>query len=92
MHGLNKGFESISAFLTFHITWRLHRPLPAVKIKDRVAIITERFNLQKTKDMEFRKDNYSKALNRFSVFVKMNNSLKFYSIAFASISRYLLFC
>jgi len=70
MHGINKGFESISACLTFHRTCRLHWPLSAVKIKDRVAIITVRFNLQKTKDLEFRKENYSKAFNRFSVFVK----------------------
>jgi hypothetical protein len=81
MQGIYKGFESISACLTFHRTWPLHRPLPAVKSKERVAIITEGFKLQKKKDLEFRKDNYSKALNRFSVFVKSYNSSKLYSNA-----------
>jgi len=52
-----------------------------------VAIITVRFNLQKTKDLEIRKENYSKAFNRFSVFLKMNNSSKFYSDAFALLPR-----
>jgi hypothetical protein len=92
MHGINKGFESNSECLTLHRTWRLHRLLPAVKIKGRIAIITERFNLQKTKDLEFTKENYSKAFNRFSVLAKKNNSSKFYSIVFALPSRHLLFC
>jgi hypothetical protein len=51
----------------------------------------ERFNLQNTKDLEFRKENYFKAFNRFSAFVKLNDSSKFDSIAFAFIIIIVMF-